>query len=121
MKKFKVEAIKDDDGLVIGIRAARVNDRDVIIALNDVPDKMKWEEAVKCNIPSLIEWLAIFENKDKVDKALKRAGGEPLGNDYYWSSSEYYTNYAAWVVRPSDGYMGGYYKNGNTYRVRCKM
>lgn len=122
MKKFKVEAVKDEDGLVIGVRAARANDRDVIIALNDVPERLTWEKAVKCNIPSNSEWTAIFENIDIVNRLIKKNGGEPLENDWYWSSSEHNGYYHhAWVVYPPDGDMDNANKDYNNYRVRCKM
>ena len=32
--------------------------------------------------------MEIAENLDTVNAALVRAGGEPLKNDWYWSSSE---------------------------------
>ena len=75
---------------------------------------------LKKGIPSLAEWLAISENFEAINKALKRAGGEPLRDAFYWSSSEdYYSyDYYAWVVRPSDGSMNGYGKD-NSDRVRC--
>ena len=77
---------------------------------------MNWYNALEKGIPSLAEWLAISENFEAVNKALKRAGGEPLKDEYYWSSSEY--GYDAWVVSPSDGDMN---YDGKVYslRVRC--
>lgn len=64
---------------------------------------MNWYDAVKVGIPSKEEWMAIAENLDAVNKALIRAGGEPLKRDWYWSSSEYSsysTKYGNGYVRP---------------------
>lgn len=121
MKKFKVEPVKDESGLVIGIRAARVNDRDVIIALRDVPQLLTWDDSVKCNIPSNAEWLAILENKDKVNKLLEKMDGEPLKEDWYWSSSKYKSEYGyVYIISPSSSSLFGIYESSNI-RSRCKM
>lgn len=47
-----------------------------------------WYDAVKIGIPTKNEWMAIAENLDTVNKALIKAGGEPLKKSWYWSSSE---------------------------------
>lgn len=115
---MRVKVIKKD-GKPVAVRAAEVNGRFINIALKDEPNNLDWKKANDKGIPSSSEWLAISENFEAVNKTLKRAGGEPLKDEYYWSSSEYnYSDYGAWVVRPSDGYML-YYLKINSYRVRC--
>lgn len=113
---MRVKIIKKD-GKPVAVRAAEVNGRVINIALKDESNCLNWYNAVEKGIPSPTEWLAISENFEAVNKALKRAGGEPLRDAFYWSSFENYDNYA-WVVRPSDGYMNGNDESGSD-RVRC--
>lgn len=115
---MRIKVIKKD-GKPVAVRAAEVNGRVINIALKDESNCLNWYNALEKGIPSLAEWLAISENFEAVNKALKRAGGEPLKDEYYWSSSEHY-RYAshAWVVRPSVGSMYDGNKNGRD-RVRC--
>jgi hypothetical protein len=116
---MRIKVIKKD-GKPVAVRAAEVNGRVINIALKDESNCLNWYNALEKGIPSLAEWLAISENFEAVNKALKRAGGEPLKDEYYWSSSEYGYNYDyhAWVVRPSGGGMDYGHKNTST-RVRC--
>ena len=93
MAKFRVMIVKKD-GRPIGVRAAQINGRVIYLALQDEPETMNWYDAVKVGIPSKEEWMAIAENFDAVNKALIKAGGEPLKKSWYWSSSEYSSNYA---------------------------
>ncbi len=94
MSKFRVMIVKKD-GQPVGVRAATINGRTIVLALRDMPEQMNWHDAVKLGIPSKEDWMAIAENLETVNKALIRAGGEPLKNDWYWSSSEY-SNTSAW-------------------------
>lgn len=94
MAKFRVMIVKKD-GRPIGVRAAQINGRVIYLALQDEPETMNWYDAVKVGIPSKEEWMAIAENFDAVNKALIKAGGEPLKKNWYWSSSEY-ANGNAW-------------------------
>lgn len=93
MTKFRVMIVKKD-GRPIGVRAAQINGRVIVLALRDEPVRMNWYDAVKVGIPTKEEWMAIAENLDAVNKELIRAGGEPLKRDWYWSSSEYSSDYA---------------------------
>ncbi len=108
MKKFRVMIVKKN-GQPVGVRAAAINGRVIVIALQDEPQQMSWYDAVKIGIPTKNEWMAIAENLDAVNEALVRAGGEPLKNDWYWSSSES-SSYYAW---PS--YFGTSYGLGINY------
>lgn len=96
MAKFRVMIVKKN-GKPVGVRAATINGRTIVLALRDEPNLMNWYDAVKLGIPTKEEWMAIAENLDAVNKALIRAGGEPLKNDWYWSSSEY-SSLGAWVA-----------------------
>ena len=116
MSKFRVMVLKKN-GKPVGVRAAALNGKIISIALTD-ENPSKWHEAVKKGVPSLAEWLAILENKEAVNKALKRAGGTPL-KGWYWSSSEY-ANYLAWHVGATYGYVGWYAKDDDGY-VRCVL
>ena len=93
MKKFRVMIVKKN-GQPVGVRAAAINGRVIVIALQDEPQQMSWYDAVKIGIPTKNEWMAIAENLDAVNKALVRAGGEPLKKSWYWSSSEASGNFA---------------------------
>ena len=95
MAKFRVMIVKKD-GRPIGVRAAAINGRTIVLALRDMPEQMNWYDAVKVGVPTKEEWMAIAENFNDVNRELVRAGGEPLKRDWYWSSSEY-DNYYAWI------------------------
>lgn len=87
MSKFRVMIVKKD-GQPVGVRAATINGRTIVLALRDMPEQMNWHDAVKIGIPTKEEWMAIAENLDAVNEALVRAGGAPLEKIWYWSSSE---------------------------------
>jgi hypothetical protein len=74
MTKFKVKIIKENRKPV-AVQAAQVNGRIVNIILKDEPQAMSWEKANFKSIPNLAEWVAILENIEEVNEALKRAGG----------------------------------------------
>lgn len=104
---FRVMIFKKN-GRPIGVRAAQINGRIIYLALRDEPEPMNWYDAVKVGIPSKEEWMAIAENLDAVNKALIRAGGEPLKRDWYWPSSEYSSHYA-WQSYLGSSYGLNYY------------
>ena len=76
------------NGQPVGVRAAAINGRTIVLGLRDEPEQMNWHDAVKIGIPTKEEWMAIAENLDAVNEALVRAGGAPLEKIWYWSSSE---------------------------------
>ncbi len=102
MSKFRVMIVKKN-GQPVGVRAATINGRTIVLALRDMPERMNWYDAVKIGIPTKNEWMAIAENLDAVNEALVRAGGEPLKKSWYWSSSEY-SSYFAWLSSLSFSY-----------------
>lgn len=105
-----------------GIYIGSYNGKDVVMALKD-EGEYTFDEAMDLEDKrhlSLLEWLLYLESKEIIDKKLKEHGGEPLKDEYYWSSSEYNANIddGAWVVRPFAGYVG-YDLKHNSNRVRC--
>ena len=88
MSKFRVMIVKKN-GQPVGVRAAAINGRTIVLGLRDEPEQMNWHDAVKIGIPTKEEWMAIAENLDAVNEALVRAGGAPLEKIWYWSSSEF--------------------------------
>lgn len=112
--KFRVMIVKKN-GRPVGVRAAAINGRTIVLALRDESNLMNWYDAVKLGIPSKEEWMAIAENLGAVNKALIRAGGEPLKKSWYWSSSEY-SNSSAWNSYLYASYgLNTYGKNYNGY------
>lgn len=117
MAKFRV-MIVNKNGKPIGVRAAQINGRVIVLALRDEPVRMNWYDAVKVGIPTKEEWMSIVENLDAVNKALIRAGGEPLKNDLYWSSSEFSSD-SAWYANIGNIYLLNlYYKSITLSYVR---
>lgn len=108
-----------------GIYIGSYNGKDVVMALKDEEDEYTFDEAMDLGHKrplSLLEWLLYLENKEIIDKKLKKYRGELLKNEYYWSSSEYYCNYnypTVWVVKPSNGSMCSNGLKSTSYRVRC--
>lgn len=72
--KFRVMIVKKN-GQPVGVRAGAINGRTIVLGFRDELEQMNWHDAV--------------------NKALVRAGGEPLKKSWYWSSSEN-SNYYAW-------------------------
>lgn len=64
--------------------------------------------------PTIDELTGIYLNKEKIHAALKAANLPELKESYYWSSTEYNSDYA-WVLWMDDGYRNGNNKNDNGY------
>jgi hypothetical protein len=95
MSKFKVMIVKKN-GEPVGVRAAEINGRVIVLSLKNAATRKNWYEAMEYSIPTKHEWMAIDENLEAVNKALVKAGGDPIEKyKYYWSSSEY-DRYRAW-------------------------
>lgn len=60
-------------------------------------------------IPSVAQLHLILLNINEVNKALVEAGGDPMKEDWYWSSTEY-SSYNAWYVYFNNGHAGNGYK-----------
>lgn len=112
MKKMWLPGDKLKNGtLYVGI----INDGERCYHLSVEPEnhpceEVDWHTARAINgLPSIQEMNLISANA----KAL----GLDKNNKWYWSSTEYISNYA-WYERFSDGYQFYNYKN-NTYFIRC--
>lgn len=116
MSKFKV-MIVEKDGIPIAVQAAEINGRVICIALKDEPELMGWHNAIKCGIPSNLEWLAISENIEEVNQVLKEYDSEPL-EFLYWSSTECRDSKYAWIACPSANNIYGSLKTLDDCRVR---
>lgn len=103
MSKFRVMIVKEN-GKPIGVRAAQVNGKTIIIALKNEQEQLTAYEAEKFDTLSFAEWHALFENLDAVNKALKKAKGEEI-----WKELSYYTNFydysfqIQWLLAHRDG------------------
>lgn len=111
MSKFRVMIVKKN-GQPVGVRAAAINGRTIVLALHDEPEQMNWYDAVKVGIPSKEELLAIAENFDEINRAFVRAGKKPLKKGWYWSSSETSSN-GAWGALLNYSALGTGNKNYN--------
>ena len=68
-------------------------------------------------IPSMGEMLFIFTHRKEVNAALEKAGGQPIADDWYWTSTECSaTN--AWLLNLNSGSMYDITKATPTLRVR---
>lgn len=68
-------------------------------------------------IPSMGEMLFIFTHRKEVNAALEKAGGQPIADDWYWTSTEY-SEANAWDLGLYIGGMNGHTKATGTRRVR---
>ena len=75
-----------------------------------------WYAAGAWFLPSVKELNTLYANKAAVNAALTKVNATTLGNEYYWSSTEYDEHGSAWRLRMSDGYRNytskSYYSNG---------
>lgn len=68
-------------------------------------------------IGALGEWQTAYNNKSSIDNALSKIGGTNISG-YQWSSTQYSSN-SAWFLIWSDGGTGGDNKNNDNYYVRA--
>ena len=117
-----------------GIYAGELKKQDgfygIFAALQDAGEKDEdgdsqeytWDEAMKIkfsqdniHVPDIRELSLLHLNIDDVNAGLSAAGGEKL-EGYYWSSTEFNSNYA-WILTMGNGYRDSYGKS-NDYYVR---
>ncbi len=92
-------------------------DMDGKAATDDIRDILNMGIADDKYIPSLGELYFMLAHFTRINAALEAVGGEPLRNDWYWSSTQYgATN--AWYLSLSNGYANYNTKATNQYRVR---
>lgn len=92
-------------------------DMDGKAATDDIRDILNKGISDDEYIPSLGELYFILAHFTQINAALKAVGGEPLHDDWYWSSTQYSATYA-WVLFLYDGYAGYYTKAASQFRVR---
>lgn len=92
-------------------------DMDGKAATDDIRDILNMSIADDEYIPSLGELYFILAHFTQINAALKAVGGEPLRNDWYWSSTQYSATYA-WSLNLNYGNAGRYTKATYQYRVR---
>jgi len=69
-------------------------------------------------IPSMGEMLFIFTHRKEINAALEKAGGQPIADDWYWTSTEY-SAADAWALSLYGGIMNpNLAKATTTHRVR---
>lgn len=85
---------------------------DFIVALHDLGTGMNWHEAKKAaeeqglRLFTKEEGMLMYIFKDEINAALVELGGDELSeDDYYWSSSEYFTT-SAWYLYFYSGPVG---------------
>lgn len=62
-------------------------------------------------LPSIMELFIIYQNKDTLNKILKKLDAPIFEENYYWSSSQYYETYNnSLTVNFFDGYISHYIK-----------
>lgn len=79
-----------------------------LVIMKDIKEVDWWDGKRKCEeqfaqMPNLRQLEAIYKNKEVLNKAFIAAGGEALDDEaYYWSSTEYLSNFA-WEVIMNSG------------------
>lgn len=92
-------------------------DMDGKAATDDIRDILNMGISDDEYIPSLGELYFILAHFTQINAALKAVGGEPLHDDWYWSSTQYSTTYA-WYLNLTYGNAGSHTKATYRYRVR---
>ena len=92
-------------------------DMDGKAATDDIRDILNMGIADDEYIPSLGELYFMLAHFTRINAALEAVGGEPLRNDWYWSSTQYSATHA-WRLNLYDGLAGGYTKAAYQGRVR---
>lgn len=92
-------------------------DMDGKTATDDIRDILNMGIADDEYIPSLGELYFILAHFTRINAALEAVGGEPLRNDWYWSSTQYSAPFA-WHLILANGYAYDNAKASYQARVR---
>lgn len=92
-------------------------DMDGKAATDDIRDILNMGILDDEYIPSLGELYFILAHFTQINAALKAVGGEPLHDDWYWSSTQYSTT-TAWLLNLSNGNALSTTKATSQLRVR---
>lgn len=117
-EEFNIGAPYYVDGKLMGIYAGNYKDKNIIVLLNDAPDKLTHDKAVEyCNgntrLPTKEELMIIYLYKDIINQSLAEYGGDILKDEWYWSSTNGGTNY--YIVSMSNGHVDYYYDSNYIY------
>lgn len=92
-------------------------DMDGKAATDDIRDILNMGITDEEYVPSLGELYFILAHFTRINAALEAVGGEPLRNDWYWSSTQYSATYA-WSLYLYYGTAGNHTKA--TYQLRVR-
>jgi hypothetical protein len=92
-------------------------DMDGKTATDDIRDILNMGISDDEYIPSLGELYFILAYFTQINAALEAVGGEPLRNDWYWSSTQYSATHA-WTLYLDGGHANNRTKATCQYRVR---
>lgn len=110
----------DGEKKLKGITVVEDDNHAFLVLPNDVKNVDWWDGKRECEeqfaqMPNLRQLEAICKNKEVLNKAFIAAGGEALDDEaYYWSSTEYTSNYA-WLLNMTNGTRYNYTKDGYYY------
>lgn len=108
-----------------GIYCGDINGQEIVMSLLHFDEEMTWDGAMKAGgegycLPTRAEWLVVLKNKEIINKALKKHGGQEITEgEWYWSSSEYSSS-NAWYVYSTNGGMSHFGKVYNN-SVSCLL
>lgn len=92
-------------------------DMDGKTATDDIRDILNMGISDDEYIPSLGELYFILAHFTQINAALEAVGGEPLRNDWYWSSTQSSATFA-WILHLSNGF--AYFSTKATYQNRVR-
>lgn len=92
-------------------------DMDGKAATDDIWDILNMGIADDEYIPSLGELYFMLAHFTRINAALEAVGGEPLRNDWYWSSTQYSAT-TAWSLNLGDG--SAYFSPKAAYQTRVR-
>ena len=93
------------------------DDMDGKTATDDIRDILNMVIAVDEHIPSLGELYFMLAHFTQINAALEAVGGEPLHDDWYWSSTQYTATYV-WYLNLYNGNASNNAKAAGHARVR---
>lgn len=105
----------DQSKTIAGILCNVTDTHEIAIMPVESKERLNFDEAQQfCQsaggrCPTIDELTGIYLNKDKINASLKAAGLPELKESWYWSSTEYNSNYA-WRLTMRNGYRNGNYK-----------
>ena len=105
----------DKTKTIAGILCNVTDTHEIVIMPVESEKKLNFDEAQQfCQAeggrcPTIDELTGIYLNKDKINTALRAANLPELKEGWYWSSTEYSSNYA-WSLWMDDGGRGTYGK-----------